>query len=296
MTPVSLSTRQRAEYWAYRFVVRRLARLSDASLRKWILRTARVFRKLLRRRDRIAAANLARVFPEKSDAERESILQLCWEHFVGMVFRYLRGADPRVASRNVIIENQHYLDEALAQGKGLIAVTAHYGEWEGAAAAAATAGVEAIAIARPLDNPLLHEEMHHARTSHGILIVDRRKAARQMLQALREKKVVILLIDQAVKPREGILLPFLGKPAWTATSPAKLAMKTGAPILPLFCVPDGEGIRIELEKPFTVESLPEEDRSVEAILTRLNGNIERRILERPELWLWMHDRWKRSGS
>jgi len=284
--------RQRAEFLVYRTVVGRLAKLSEDSLAKWAGRTARFTRRVVKRRDRLAARNLASVFPEKSAAEREQILERCWLHFSGMALRYLRSGNPSIAPRAITFENQHHIHEALALGKGAIVVTAHFGEWEGAAAAVSVAGVPAIAIARRLDNPLLHQEVHAARSSLGLVMVDRKHAAKRMLKALRDKHIVILLIDQAVKPREGIQLPFLGRPAWTATSPAKLALKTGAPIVPLFCYPDGTGIRIAVEKPIDIAALLPSERSVEQILATLNRSIERRILEHPELWLWMHDRWK----
>ena len=292
MSNARVPLRQRAEYLIYRTVVGRLAGLSEESLEKWTVRTSNFLRRVVKRRDRVAARNLANVFPDKSAAEREQILERCWRHFAGMAFRYLRSGDPSIAPRTISFENRHHIDEALALGKGVIVVTGHFGEWEGAAAAVELAGVPAIAIARRLDNPLLHEAVHTARSSLGLVMVDRKRAAKRMLQALRERQVVILLIDQAVKPREGVLLAFLGRPAWTATSPAKLALKTGAPILPLFCYPDDGGIRIAIEKPIDVAALAPAERTVEQILSTLSQSIERRILDRPELWLWMHDRWK----
>ena len=296
MSARGVPIRQRAEYLVYRFAVRRVAHLSEKGLEKWTARVSRILRRLIRRRDRLAATNLARVFPERSREERETILAACWEHFTGMAFRTLRAADAAIGPRKIILDGEERFRRAIALDKGVIVVTAHYGEWEGAAAAVALAGVPAIAVARRLDNPLLHEEVHAARSSHGIVMVDRRRAAKRMLSALEDKKMVILLVDQAAKPREGVLLPFLGRPAWTATSPAKLALRTGAPILPLYCLPEADGIRIRFEEPIDIAELDPSARTVESILLHLNRSLEKQILERPELWLWMHDRWKGTSQ
>jgi KDO2-lipid IV(A) lauroyltransferase len=130
------------------------------------------------------------------------------------------------------------------------------------------------------------------RARTGAEIVDRQHAARPLLKALQRKGAIIMLPDQAVQPREGILVPFLGRPAWTTDAPAKLALRQQSAIVFGFCIPGTTGYRLEFEEPIRIDQLPNDEKNAEALTTRINDVISRRIAARPELWLWMHDRWK----
>jgi KDO2-lipid IV(A) lauroyltransferase len=112
------------------------------------------------------------------------------------------------------------------------------------------------------------------------------------MKALADNAVVVLLPDQSVLPREGILSPFLGRPAWTTPVPAKMAVRHGSTIVFAFCIPHETGHRLEFENPIRVDQLSEAERDPVALTKRINEVISRRIATHPELWLWMHDRWK----
>jgi len=92
------------------------------------------------------------------------------------------------------------------------------------------------------------------------------------------------------------LVPFIGRKAWTTDAPAKLALRRGSTIVFAFCIPDGLRHRLEFEGPIRIEQLSEAERDPVALTARINEGIARRIAERPELWLWMHDRWKWTGE
>jgi Kdo2-lipid IVA lauroyltransferase/acyltransferase len=153
-----------------------------------------------------------------------------------------------------------------------------------------------MTVARPLDNELLERDLQTLREKTGAHVVDRRKAARALLKTLTARGVVVLLPDQAVQPREGILSPFLGRPAWTTPAPARMALRSGANIVFGFCIPDGLRHRLVFEEPIRVDELGERERNVQSLTDRINAVIGRRIVERPDLWLWMHDRWKGTGE
>jgi KDO2-lipid IV(A) lauroyltransferase len=95
-----------------------------------------------------------------------------------------------------------------------------------------------------------------------------------------------------VQPREGILVPFLGRPAWTTDAPAKMALRQASEIVIGFCIPDETGHRLDFEEPIRIDQLSDDGKNAEALTLRINEIISRRIAARPELWLWMHDRWK----
>jgi tetraacyldisaccharide-1-P 4'-kinase len=289
---------QRLEYIVYRAVARAVTSRSDESLHKWGTRLGTLASKVVRGRDRLAMRNLRATFPEKSQRELRMILDKCWQHFGREVLQSIRNQKlslDEVAAR-CDFENAELLHEAIARGRGTVLITAHWGSWE-IAGLVLTSIIENIrTVARPLDNELLEADLQKLRAKTGAEVVDRRKAARVLLRGLAENAVVVLLPDQAVVPREGVLVPFLGRPAWTTPAPAKMAVRSGSTIVFGFCRPDGLRHRIVLEEAVDVTQLAEDAKDPAALTTYINDVISRRIREQPELWLWMHDRWKGTGE
>jgi KDO2-lipid IV(A) lauroyltransferase len=289
---------QRAEYLLYRAVARAVRSASYARLRRWGSRLGTVARHVLRGRDRLAMRNLVATFPEKSVTECRAILDECWRHF---------GREALVAIRmqHVPIEeipshcrfvNEHFVHDALAQGRGVILLSAHYGAWEIAGLASIALVKNVYTVTRPLDNEYLERDLALIRARTGVHVVDRKGAARSLLKALLQKAAIVLLPDQAVQPREGILVPFLGRPAWTTDAPAKLALRLQSPIVFGFCIADETGHRLEFEEAIRIDQLDEDEKNAAALTKRINDVISQRIAARPELWLWMHDRWKGNAS
>ena len=190
------------------------------------------------------------------------------------------------------IGNAPLLEEAIARGKGTIILSAHWGGWEVAGLAVMVMVRNLLTVTRPLDNELLERDLQKLRKQTGAQVVDRRRAARALMRGLAENAVVVLLPDQAVLPREGILVPFLGRPAWTTPAPAKMALRAGATIVFTFCIPDGLRHRLDFVGSIRADDFAEGEDGVEMLTRRINDEISRRITDRPELWLWMHDRWK----
>jgi KDO2-lipid IV(A) lauroyltransferase len=285
---------QRVEYLLYRAVAGTVRRASNASLFRWGSRLGNVGRRILRSRDRLALRNLAATFPEKSAEELRRILDECWRHFGREALATIRmqHVPPDEIAALCPFVNAHILEEALALGRGVILVSAHFGAWEIGGLALMTLVKNVHTVARPLDNELLERDLVRMRARTGAEVVDRKRAARALLKALSQNGVVVLLPDQAVQPREGILVPFLGRPAWTTDAPAKMALRQETPIVFTFCIPDQSGHRLEFVETIRIDHLDESEKDAAALTTRINDVISRRIAGRPELWLWMHDRWK----
>jgi len=289
---------QRIEYAAYHFVARRVRGMSEEQVHRWGTRLGALAQKVVRKRDALAVRNLRASFPEKSEREIRRIAADCWRHF-GREF--LLSMQMQTLSLETIAErcpmvNVELLRESMARGQGTLLISGHWGGWEVAGLAIMSVVKTTTTVARPLDNELLEADLQRMREKTGAEVVDRRKAARALLKTLNGNGVVVLLPDQAVQAREGILSPFLGRPAWTTPAPAKMALKTGATIVFGFCIPDGLRHRLEFEEAIRVDQLEESERDVVALTNRINEVIARRIAERPELWLWMHDRWKGTGE
>ena len=285
---------QRIEYLLYRGVVGASKDMSPQALARWGSRLGWTAGHLLRSRDRLAMRNLRDTFPDRTDDALRQTLDAAWKHFGREALTYLqlqnRSLD-EIAEACPFV-NAHLLDEAIGRGRGVIVISAHFGGWEIAGLAIMALVKNVRSVARQLDNEYLERDLAAIRARTGAEVIDRRRAARALLQALNENGVVALLPDQAVLPREGILVPFLGRPAWTTPAPAKLALRLRSTIVFAFCIPDGTRHRLEFEHPIHCDELPEAEREAEKLTKRINDVISQRIIASPELWLWMHDRWK----
>ena len=289
---------QRIEYAAYKLVARRVSAMSEQSAHRWGTRIGTLARHAVRRRDRLVLRNLRLVYPDKPAKELRRIADDCWRHFGRELLFSMQSQNLSLEelSQRCPFVNPELLEEGIARGKGTIIISAHWGGWEIAGITVMSYVKNVHTVARPLDNELLEAELQAIRARTGAEVVDRRKAARVLMRALAQNGVVILLPDQAVLPREGILVPFLGHDAWTTPAPAKMAIRAGATIVFGFCIPDGLRHRLEFEEPIRADLLSEAERDPVALTKRINEMISRRIHARPDLWLWMHDRWKGTGE
>ncbi|HEY5611474.1 MAG TPA: lysophospholipid acyltransferase family protein [Thermoanaerobaculia bacterium] len=288
---------QLVEYAIYRTITAMISIASAATARRWGRRIGRLSARLLTRRTHLAFDNLRRTFPEKTAAECRAIALACWEHFGETLLEYFRTQREPIEEivARFDIANREILDSAIAAQRGVVIISAHFGSWEFGAALLSTLDMEITAVARLLDNKYLQRDVLRARERSGVNIVDRRRAARSLVKTLERGGAVVMLPDQAVKPHEGILVPFLGRDAWTSPAAARLTLRYGAPIVGAFCYPNGERFRLELTS-IDPAILPESERTTEAVTRRINDMISERVRRTPELWLWMHNRWKGSPS
>ena len=289
---------QRVEYSVYRFIARRVTAMSEEAVHRWGTRLGTLAGLVVRGRHRLALRNLRYVYPERPERELRRIARDCWRHFGRELLISIQMQNlslEEVAARCPFV-NEHILEEAIARGKGTVLISGHWGGWEVAGLALMSMVKNIRTVARPLDNELLERELQQIRARTGAEVVDRRKAARVLMRGLADNAVAVLLPDQAVLPREGVLVPFLGRPAWTTPAPAKMALRAGSTIVFAFCIPDGLRHRLEFEEPIRADLLTEAERDPNELTRRINEMISRRIHARPDLWLWMHDRWKGTGE
>jgi Kdo2-lipid IVA lauroyltransferase/acyltransferase len=289
---------QRIEYLAYRLVAARARRASDQALWRWGARIGSFTRFFARRRTRIAVENFKASFPERA-READQIIAECWRHMGREALSTIKmqGLTAEEIAARCDVTGVEHVREALARGRGVMLITAHFASWETSGLAATAVVGPMTTVARALDNELLAADLARIRAGTGATVVDRRSAARALFKTLSENGVVAILPDQAVLPREGVLVPFLNRLAWTTDAPAKLAARLGSTIVFVFCIGDATGrYRFEFEDPIRVDQLPDEEKQAVPLTTRINDVLSRRIAARPELWLWMHDRWKGTAA
>ncbi|MFA6956752.1 MAG: lysophospholipid acyltransferase family protein [Thermoanaerobaculia bacterium] len=288
--------RHYAEYSLY-LVVAWLARfLGERNLGRLAGFMAAISGRVVERRTRLATRNLELTMPELTTAERKKTVDRCWKHFVRMSLDYVRTSSipfNAIASEFEVIGREN-MERAVASGKAVLLVSAHFGAWENALSVAAQFGRKVTVVGRRLDNPLLHRRIYEGRTRGGITLLDRRVATRGLVSAIGEKEIIVLLVDQAVQPSQGEIIPFMGHPAWTTVGPARLAVKYDLPIVPVFTYPSdgGRKPRLEFEPMIVPSEAPDASRTPAGIMTLLNERISARIRRDPHLWLWFHDRWK----
>lgn len=202
----------------------------------------------------------------------------------------LQSAD---LGRIIRVEGEESLDSAAATGKGVIFVTAHVGNWELMGAAVARRYPLAV-VAAPIYDSRLERLMISLRTGHGIQTFVRGRAGltRRILSFLRSGGVLGILIDQDTKT-DGVFVPFFGRPAYTPSGAAMLAIRTGAAVVAGFISRDGDDRhRIRIQGPLPMVQSGNLNRDIKENTALLTRFIEDQIRKTPEEWVWMHDRWR----
>jgi KDO2-lipid IV(A) lauroyltransferase len=195
--------------------------------------------------------------------------------------------------RYVVFENPEYMETALNKGKGVFAITAHFGNWELMCAAVSLYFGELAVIARPVDFQPADRLINDLRGKFGTVIIDKQRAMRKILESIRTKKIVGILMDQNVDWYEGVFVNFLGRWACTNKGPAAMALKTGSPVVPCFTVRQRDGrFRLIFEEEIPVVRTGEKNRDVEENTILFTRALEKYILKYPDQWFWFHKRWK----
>jgi len=248
------------------------------------------------RRRRIIDFNLRLAFPEKSDSERRRLAREVTRHFARSALDAIRiqRLHPDDLLATVDISGWENVELATAFGRGVIFLTAHIGSWE---VAALVIGLKLEAglsvVNRPLDNPLLEVELDRLRRLYGNRIFGKRSIVREMLRELKAGNAVGILIDQRVREDQGVEVPFFGHPAWTHPILARLCRKTRAPVVPTFAFRNASGsYDLRFDKQVVVDDIDDAQRDDVRLTARFMAVLETAIRERPEQWLWYHDRWK----
>jgi KDO2-lipid IV(A) lauroyltransferase len=244
----------------------------------------------------MALHNLRRALaPEVSDKDLRRIAIATFAHMGQLITdsayfsRVLRMPTDRIA----VYEGVEHLHAAAADGRGILVFSGHFGHWELIALLQHRLGYPMAMVASSLSNPLFNRLLVDLREQCGNRVIPKRNAARPILRTLRDGQAVAILIDQNVRGEGGIFVEFFGMTASTTPALATLSLKSGAPIVPVFSYPLPDGrLLIRYRKPIRPVrngTLPED---IHALTTHCTRLLEEEIRARPELWLWMHNRWR----
>ncbi|HEY5237501.1 MAG TPA: lysophospholipid acyltransferase family protein [Rhizomicrobium sp.] len=244
-----------------------------------------------------ARDNLRAAYPEKSDAEIETILREMWDNLGRTVGEYahlekitLHGPNPRIQLVGVEIG-----DAAMASGKGVMFISGHFANWETMPFAAHQHGYESGEVYRPVNNPYVGNWIVKQRIKCGPKeqISKGAQGVKRIFTFLRRGKAILLLVDQ--KTNEGVPAPFFGREAMTTPAPAALHLKLGAILLPASNERvGGARFRMTIHPPVEFEPTGNHDRDVLALTVKINAAIEECVRARPSQWLWLHRRWPQA--
>ena len=188
---------------------------------------------------RIALENLANAFPGRPDDERRALARAMFAHFGALLFELLKFSTWSRAEMlaSVESEGEERVRQVSQHGRGVLYFTGHFGYWEIHALAHALRFVPNSVLARPLDNPILDAMLEEIRTGTGNTVIQRRGAVRRILRDLAAGRGVAILIDQHLHEADAVYVGFFQRPAATTSALAALALRTGAPVVPVFCLP-----------------------------------------------------------
>ena len=243
---------------------------------------------------RIALENVAAAFPARTPRAHKRIIRGAFRHFGRLLFELLKFStlSPDAMLKRVEFEGEERVRAAYAQGKGVLFVTGHFGYWELQAMVHALRLPPMAVIARALDNPALNELLERMRTRTGNSVIYRRGTIRRAMRQLQVGEGVGVLIDQHILGRDAIYVDFFNRPAATTSAVAALALRTGASVVPLFALPLGGGrFRMIYEHPVEPPAATSEH-PLREFTQRCTDVLEMYVRRNPELWLWMHRRWR----
>ena len=247
------------------------------------------------RRD-VARANLALAFPEQPIAWRERVLGKHYKELGRVAAEYPRMAALARAPREEVFarwDGEEHVRAALAMGRGLIFLTGHVSNFELAAAAVSRVFPMAV-VAKPMSNPGAESWVRALRLESGLDLLPTGLGLRGAIRRLRAGGALAMLADQAAR-RDGVFVPFFGRPASTAAGPAWLSLATGAPIVFCYSVraPDGR-FELTFDAPLVPVGEAADPGAVRALTARHAALLEAVVRERPQDWFWLHKRWKTS--
>lgn len=266
-------------------------RLSPAGVEKFGVFLGRLIYRFMGKRRQRVLSNLELAFPEWSDEKRHEVMLKNFEHFGIVGAEFLRSQSrtkEQLDSMLVEVEGYEHFEKAWSQGKGVLVLTGHFGNWELVGAWMASKGIPFSVVVRDADDAELNTGVNKLRSASGAKVIARGNAARQIISNLRAHEVVAILPDQ--NAREAFI-PFFGKPAGTSLGPGVLAERTKAPVIAGFCARIGPG-QYRLSVAPELQPVEGDGPKGEGMMRAYYAWLEESIRQHPEQYLWMHDKWR----
>jgi len=288
--------KERLEYWLVLAVARPLGWLPRGLSRLFVrVLTAACYVGLTRLR-RVGERNLAMALPQLSSKARKEILRHVFRNLGWQLVEFCRL--PRYTAENtrgwVRTDGLEHFLAAEARGRGVLVLTGHLGAWELSSFYHSLMGHPMGMVIRRLDNRLLDEYVNGIRCLHGNKVLHKDDFARGLLHAMRAGETVGILMDTNMTPPQGVFARFFGITACTASGLARVALKTGAAVVPGFLVwePAEKKYVLHFGPDLIFAKTGDHEADILAATQQCNDVLEAWIRRYPDQWLWIHRRWK----
>ena len=245
---------------------------------------------------RAAQTNLQIAFPEWSEKKRDEVIRRVVRQVGWMAAEFSQL--PKYSRKNieniVVIDGFENFDAARRRGKGVLFLTGHMSAWELSSFAHALYGYPLHFLVRPVSNRRIDALVNRYRCLSGNKPIDKNKSARAILKVLGEAGTVGILMDHNTSLDEGVFVNFFGVPASTSSGLARLALRTGAAVVPGFLLWDSSRrkYRLRFEPAVELSRTNDEEADVRENTQRFTQVIEEFVRSHPDQWLWVHKRWK----
>lgn len=254
-----------------------------------------LFYDLLKLRRNVVFKNLKIAFPNKSDGELISIAEKSYYHFSRLVLEIM--CIPKMSKdelyARVTCKEIPELKEIYNEGRGLIFLTAHFGNWEyGAISVPMQMGTIMYPIVKPQRNPYVTDWLKKMRETHGNRVIPLGMSIRDIYKVLKDGKLLGVVGDQR-GPKGGMRVKLFGRDTSIYGGTAELVLKLKVPIFVLFAVRIEGSQFTAFTEQIEIDNLPEEyDEQVKEINQRYMNLLEKYVRLYPEQWFWMHNIWK----
>jgi Kdo2-lipid IVA lauroyltransferase/acyltransferase len=286
----------RLQYWPVAVLVRVIGVLPRPPAHGVGIMIGKLVYHLHPRLRRVGRRNLELAFPEKTPAQRREILRgvyVSLGRLLGEACLFPRYTSAN-ASEIAVYQGFENFEAAEKRGKGVLLLTGHFGGWEVGSFFHSLCGHPMQIVVRPLDNPYVDDLVSRYRGRHGNTMIGKQEFARGLISAMRKNETVGILMDTNMTPPQGVFVNFFGIAACTASGLARVALHTGATVVPAFTIWDSvlRKYRVEFAPP--VEMMRSGDNEADAVANtaRFTKIIEEFVRRYPDQWLWIHRRWK----
>jgi len=284
------------EFAAVWGILKGLGVLPRAMARSLAAGIARILFALRPKLRKTAEVNLKIAFPEWSEEQLRATIRAMVRNLGWMAAEFARF--PKYSKENieqvVVLDGHENFLEGQRRGKGVLYLTGHIGAWELSSFAHALYGYPLHYMARPVDNKKVNDLVNGYRCLSGNRPIFKNESARGMLKILKEAGTIGILADQNTMPDEAVFVDFFGKMASTTTGIARVALHTGAAVVPGYAVWDQSlrKYRLRFEPPVELSRTGDTERDVFENTQKFTKVLEAIIRRYPEQWVWVHGRWK----
>ncbi len=204
-----------------------------------------------------------------------------------------RYMSPDAFREKITFENLEYVEKVQAEGRPIVFVTSHFGEWE-ISGSATSAFVEPIMIIyKKMSNLYFQKYLLESRAKVRMSAAERHGALKALVKQMRQKKSTALLIDTNISKHDGITVDFLGKPTTQITTPAFLARKFDAALIPgIVYTEDHEHYTVRFFPEIEMKKSDDEKADIQEATQKMTDWLTQVIYDDPKQWFWMHRRWK----